>query len=131
MEELAEAGSLIENAAKSSRYWPPPRQIPTSTWNQYRTDIAAAIDSPLDWRLITSAYDTVNNLNWTVQHRRNTTTAVDDHRLGVEVSRTTPVRRGEPSRERSKLLSKLSVCRDPISRRARAHERRATVLAVP
>jgi hypothetical protein len=118
MEELAEAGSLIENVAKSSRYWPPPRQIPTSTWNQYRTDIAAAIDSPLDWRLITSAYDTVNNLNWTVQHRRNTTTAVDDHRLGVEVSRTTPVRRGEPSREREVQPAVACAAAGPVAQDA-------------
>jgi hypothetical protein len=86
MEELAEAGALIENAAKSSRYWRAPRQISADTWNQYRTDIAAAIDSPLHWRFITSAYDALKDLSWTVQHRRDTTTLVDDHRLGVSVS---------------------------------------------
>jgi hypothetical protein len=86
MEELAEAISLLQNAAKSSRYWPAPRQIPTSTWNQYRTHIGAAMDSPLHWRFITSAYDALNDLNWTVQHRRETTTLVDDHRLGASVS---------------------------------------------
>jgi hypothetical protein len=86
MEELAEAGSLIENAATSSRYWPAPRQIPTNTWNQYRTSIAAAINPPLHWRLITSTYDALNDLNWIVQHHRESTTLVDDHRLGVRVS---------------------------------------------
>jgi hypothetical protein len=85
IEELAEAKSLIQNAAKSFRYWPAPRQIPTTTWTQYRTEIATAIDSPLDWRFITTAYDAINNLNWTVQHRRETTTLVDDHRLGAAV----------------------------------------------
>jgi hypothetical protein len=86
MEELAEASSLLQSAAKSFRYWPAPRQIPTNTWNQYRTDIAAAVESPVAWRFITSAYDALNDLNWTVQLRRETTTLVDDRRLGVSVS---------------------------------------------
>lgn len=84
-EELAEAKRMIEKAAKARRYWPSPRMMPTDTWNRHRSDIAAAIESPLYWRFITAAYDAVNELNWTVQHRRNTTTLVDDHRLGAHV----------------------------------------------
>jgi hypothetical protein len=56
MEELAESTSLIEDAAKTRRYWIAPRRLPTGTWNKYRTEIADAIDSPLDWRLITTGY---------------------------------------------------------------------------
>lgn len=87
VEELADAGSLIEQAVKSSRYGPGDTQIPTSTWSQYRDDIAAAIYSPLDWRFITGAYDAIKGLHCIVQHRRNTNTSVDDRRLGIKVSR--------------------------------------------
>jgi hypothetical protein len=72
LEELAEASALIEDAAKpdSRRYWPQPRRLPTAVWNEYRVQIASVIESPLSWRNITSAYDAINNLNWTVNHRR-------------------------------------------------------------
>jgi hypothetical protein len=70
LEELAESGSLIEGAAKSRQYWPAPRKLPTATWDEYKTEIASAIEAPLDWRIITAAYDSVNSLNWTVEHRR-------------------------------------------------------------
>lgn len=72
MEELAESMALIEGAARSRRYWVGPRQLPTATWNDYRTDIAVAIESALDWRRVTAAYDAINNLNWVVDHRRRT-----------------------------------------------------------
>jgi RNA-splicing ligase RtcB len=85
-EELAESTSLIEAAAKSRRYWVAPRQLPAATWREYRTDIAVAIESPLDWRFITSAYDGINNLNWIVQHRRNTDQSVETPVLGARVS---------------------------------------------
>jgi len=86
MEELAEALNLIEKAARSGRYWPMPREMPTGTWSEYRTDLAAAIDGPLDWRILTMAYDAINNLNWTVQHRRFSDQTVDGARLGVWVN---------------------------------------------
>lgn len=86
MEELAEASALIASAAKSRRYWLGPRVLPTSTWNEYRTEIATAIEVPLDWRFITAAYDGINNLNWTVQHRRATAQTVDTHTAGALVS---------------------------------------------
>jgi len=86
MEELAEANTLIEQAARTGRYWRAPRQIPTETWNQYRTDLAIAIEVPLDWRIVTAAYDALNNLNWTVQHRRTSDQTVDGARLGVFIN---------------------------------------------
>jgi hypothetical protein len=82
MEELAEALSLVEAAARSGRYWVGPRQLPTDTWNRYRTDIAAAIEASLDWRRITAAYDAINNLNWVVGHRRHTSRDVSGHTEG-------------------------------------------------
>jgi hypothetical protein len=85
MEELAEAMSLIEAAARTRRYWVPPRLMPTQTWTDYRTELAAAITSPVDWRSITAGYDSINNLNWNVAHRRNTNQTVDGARLGVFV----------------------------------------------
>ncbi len=85
MEELAEAMALIEKAAQTRRYWLPPRLMPTQTWTDYRTDLAAAITSPMDWRRITAAYDSINNLNWTVGHRRNTNQTVEGSQHGVFV----------------------------------------------
>ena len=81
MEELAESMVLIQKSARSRRYWVGPRALPTTTWNQYRTVIAAGIDSALDWRLVTAAYDAINNLNWLVEHRRRTEQRVS---TGVE-----------------------------------------------
>jgi len=37
MEELAESEALIKNAAKGWRYWRAPRDLPTGTWSEYRT----------------------------------------------------------------------------------------------
>lgn len=85
-EELAESFSLIEESAKSCRYWVAPRRLPTETWNQYRTDIASAIDSPAEWRYITMAYDAINNLNWIVEHRRRTSGDTTGHQLGFFVN---------------------------------------------
>lgn len=72
MEELAESLSLIETAARSRRYWIGPRYLPTATWSEYRTEIAGIVESALDWRRITGAYDAINDLNWVVDHRRRT-----------------------------------------------------------
>lgn len=80
MEELAEAQSLIFDAAESGFYWVAPRVLPTNTWNDYRTDIATVLDAPLSWRMVTAAYDSINNLNWIVGHRRATT---QDSEAGV------------------------------------------------
>lgn len=85
MEELADAAGLIENAARSRRYWPAPRELATTTWNEYKMEIAGAIDSALDWRSITSAYDAVNDLNWTVQHRRTKTTPAEELEFGARL----------------------------------------------
>jgi hypothetical protein len=38
-----------------------------------------------DWSHITAGYDAINNLNWTVQHRRTTNQTVDGAQLGVFV----------------------------------------------
>lgn len=84
-EELAESMSLIETAAQTHRYWIGPRDLPVTTWVQYQTDIAAQIESPIDWRLITAAYDAINNLNWIVQHRRVTDQTVDTTIQGAPV----------------------------------------------
>jgi hypothetical protein len=86
MEELAEAASLIEGAARSGRYWPQPRALPTETWNQQRNVVAESIDAPLSWRMVTSAYDAINNLNWIVDHRRHHSQEVD---VPVEGARVT------------------------------------------
>ncbi len=83
--ELAGAVALIENAAESRRYWVAPRGLPTTTWSEYKTEIAMAIDSALDWRLITSAYDAVNDLNWIVQDRRARTPATEEHEFGARL----------------------------------------------
>ncbi len=72
IEELAESLALIEGAATSRRYWVGPRQLSTGTWNDYRTGIAAMIESAVDWRRVTAAYDAINNLKWVVDHRRRT-----------------------------------------------------------
>jgi hypothetical protein len=85
VEELAESLALIEEAADTRRYWAGSRQLPTETWNGYRTEIAAAIESNLDWRQITEGYDAINNLNWLVNHRRQTDNDIDGHRLGFRV----------------------------------------------
>ena len=85
VEELAESSSLIEAAANGRRYWIGPRQLPTATWNEYRTDIATAIESPLDWRHVTTAFDAVNDLNWAVEHRRNTDQSIDTPIRGAHV----------------------------------------------
>lgn len=85
MEELAESFTLIEESAKTGRYWVAPRDLPTGTWNEYRTDIAAAIESPADWRFITAAFDAINNLNWVVEHRRRTSNDTAGPRLGFQV----------------------------------------------
>ncbi len=85
MEELAESFSLIHDTARSRRYWLAPRQLPTNTWNDYRTDIATAIESPGDWYLITAAFDAINNLNWTVDHRRRTSSDTTGHQLGFPI----------------------------------------------
>ncbi len=85
VEELAESLALIEEAAERRRYWVGARQLPTNTWNLYRTEIAAAIESNLDWRQITEGYDAINNLNHLVNHRRQTDTDTSGHRLGFRV----------------------------------------------
>jgi hypothetical protein len=85
VEELAESLKLIEEAAEGFRYWVGARQLPTDTWNHYRPEVAAAIESNLDWRQITEGYDAINNLNWLVNHRRQTDNDVDGHRLGFFV----------------------------------------------
>jgi hypothetical protein len=84
-EELAESMSLIEGASRTGRYWVGPRELPTSTWSAYQTTIAATIESPTAWRSITAAYDAINNLNWTVQHRRFTDQLIDTATLGAFV----------------------------------------------
>lgn len=84
-EELAESFSLVEESAKSRRYWLAPRQLPTATWSEYRTDIATAIESPAEWRYVTMAYDAINNLNWIVDHRRRTSGDTRGHQFGFFV----------------------------------------------
>lgn len=88
MEELADSQQLVADAGKSRRYWAAPRNLSTDVWGQYRTDIAALIEYPTEWRRITAAFDAINNLNWTVQHRRNhsqeVSTTVEGARVEAE-----------------------------------------------
>jgi hypothetical protein len=82
VEELAECAALIEKAAETGRYWRAPRQLPAGSWDEYRTDIAVALDSAAEWRKVTTAYDATTNLNWTVEHRRNTDQTLDSASQG-------------------------------------------------
>ncbi|WP_272473836.1 hypothetical protein [Baekduia alba] len=92
-EELAESYSLIQDAARGGRYWIAPRQLPTGTWAEYRTDVATTIEDAGGWFRITAAYDQINNLNWTVDHRRRTSGDTAGHQLGF------PVEPGDQTRE--------------------------------
>lgn len=69
-EELREAERLVEQAARRGRYWPGLRQHPTATWNAYRPALAVNIAAAADWASITVAYDSINQLNWTISERR-------------------------------------------------------------
>jgi hypothetical protein len=123
MEELAEAMSLIQGAGKAWRYWVAPRRLPTDTWNQYRTDVAAAIESPLDWRFITSAYDAINNLNWVVDHRRFTAQDAEAPIHGVRVGAVDETREVWRSIRRAiATLEAVTGVQGPASRLMREQE---------
>lgn len=126
LEELAEASSLLESAARSWSYWPAPRTLPTSTWTEYKAEIASAVDGPLDWRIITSAYDAVNNLNWIVEGRRRSTTTLS---AATGVAARTHVLVGDETREKWQrirmaigVLEQLIGVQGPASRILRAQE---------
>lgn len=122
IEELAEAAALIENAAGSRRYWAAPRELPTTTWSQYKTEIAGAIDSAADWRLITAAYDAVNDLNWTVQHRRTKTTAIEEDEFRARLHEHDDTRaKWRTIRQAIETLEKTIGVQGPASRMLREH----------
>lgn len=93
MEELADSLQLVADAGRSRRYWAAPRNLSTDVWGQYRTDIAALIQYPTEWRRITAAFDAINNLNWTVQHRRHHSQEVATTVKGARVESADGTRR--------------------------------------
>ena len=111
VEELAESVALIEHAAETRRYWAGARQLPTNTWNNYRTDIAAALDASIDWKRVVEAYDSINNLNWTVGHRRATENDIAGHKKGFRVyPRTIFARSGRRFVGQSRSWRSASTC---------------------
>ncbi len=64
IEELADAERLLTEAVRTGRYWGSERWLSTDVWTTYRATLAVAIDDSVCWRIITSAFDTVNEINW-------------------------------------------------------------------
>lgn len=66
LEELIESAGLIGRAARTGAYWiDGNRQLPTSSWNEYREALALHLEI-YEWRVTASAYHVVNDLNWHV-----------------------------------------------------------------
>jgi hypothetical protein len=86
IEELADAQNLLEGAVREVAYWRPPRQLSTSVWTEYRAVLAAHVDSPWTWRVITIAFDEVNRLNWLVGTRFRSLPPLSGHAQQVEVA---------------------------------------------
>jgi len=70
IEELADSEGLIRDAASSGHYWVASRVLSADVWTQHRTTLARNIESPLEWRIITAAFDECNRLNWILGEKR-------------------------------------------------------------
>ncbi len=81
-QELAEAAQLVEHTAKTHRFWPGLRELPSETWERYKVTLAAAVDSPADWRCLIDAYDALNGVNWTLRERRWVAVTVESRMEG-------------------------------------------------
>jgi hypothetical protein len=66
-QELVEAEHLIIAAAKAKEYRRA-RRAPTATWNEWRPYLARHL-GVADWRLVTMAFDAINDLNWLLDNR--------------------------------------------------------------
>lgn len=84
IEELADSMNLLEEAVRTKAYWPAPRQLSTEVWNEYRVVLAEHVESPFSWRVVTSAFDEVNRLNWLVGLRARQAHPVSGTQQSVE-----------------------------------------------
>jgi hypothetical protein len=66
-QELWEAEQLIAAAAVSGEYGP---RLPTTTWNAWREYLARHL-GVADWHRVTSAFDAINDLNWSLDSRES------------------------------------------------------------
>ncbi len=85
IEELADSMTLVEEAVRVRTYWAAPRQLSTAVWTEYRIALAKQVESPLTWRIITTAFDQVNRLNWLVGYRAQQTRVRAERRARLRI----------------------------------------------
>ena len=69
-QELEESATRLVRCAQKPECEGLNGQLPTSAWEQHRSTLAAAVDSPADWRRLTHAYSVVDDVNSELEDRR-------------------------------------------------------------
>ena len=84
-QELYEAETWIERAARAGRYDPPARRSPTAAWNEHRPVLAGELGIA-DWHRVSAAYDAITDLNETLDARIGPALASNPENLGQAIT---------------------------------------------